>query len=61
MPSTKNSKMEYLDIPKQKITSWTLIDSLFVCPSIAEMMIGMMMKVVQTSIICTNMKNIHML
>jgi hypothetical protein len=53
--------MEYLDIPKQKITSWTLIDSLFVCPSIAEMMIGMMMKVIQTLTICTNMKNIHIL
>jgi hypothetical protein len=44
MPNTKKSKMEYLHIPKYKIMSWTLIDSLFVCPSIAEMMIGMMIK-----------------
>jgi hypothetical protein len=61
MPNTKKSKMEYLNIPKQIIMSWTLIDPLFVYPSIAEMMIGMMMTVIQTSTICTNMKNIHIL
>jgi hypothetical protein len=60
-PIQKKSKMECLNITKQKFMSWTLIDSLFVCPSIAEMMIGMMMKVIQTSTICTNMKNIHIL
>jgi hypothetical protein len=53
--------MEYLDIPKWNITSWTLINFFFVCHSIAEMMIGVMMKVMQTSIVCTNMKNIHIL
>jgi hypothetical protein len=53
--------MEYLDIPKRNITSWTMINFFFVCPSIAEMMIGVMMKVMQTSIVCTNMKNIHTL
>jgi hypothetical protein len=53
--------MEYLDIPKQNITSWTLINFFFVCPSIAEMIIGVMMKVMQTSILCRNMKNIHIL
>jgi hypothetical protein len=53
--------MEYLDIPKWNIASWTLIDFFFVCPFIAEMMIGLMMKVIQTSIVCTDMKNIHIL
>ncbi len=53
--------MEYLDIPKWNTTSWTLINFFFVCPSIAEMMIGVMMKVMQTEIVCTNMKNIHIL
>ncbi len=53
--------MEYLDIPKQEITSWTLINSLFVRPSITKMMIGMMMTVIQTLTMCTNMKNIHIL
>jgi hypothetical protein len=41
----KKIKMEYLDIPKLNITSWTLINFFFVRPSIAEMMIGVMMKV----------------
>ena len=53
--------MEYLDIPKRNITSWTLINFFFVCPSIAEMMIGVMMKVMSSLIVCTNMKNIHIL
>ncbi len=53
--------MEYLDIPKWNIMSWTLINFYFVCPSIAEMMIGVMMKVMLKSIVCTNMKNIHIL
>ncbi len=53
--------MEYLDIPKQNITSWTLISFFFVCPSNAEIMIGVIMKVMQTSIVCTHMKNIHIL
>ena len=56
---SENSKMEHLKIPKWNIMSWTLIN--FVCPSIAEMMIGVMIKVMQTSIVCTNMKNIHIL
>jgi hypothetical protein len=51
--------MEYPDIPKWNITSWTPINFFFVCPSIAEMMIGVMTKVMQTWIACTNMKNIH--
>jgi hypothetical protein len=45
----------------KKIMSWTLIISLFLCPSITEMTIGMMMKVIQASTICMNMKNIHIL
>ncbi len=53
--------MEYLDIPKWNITSWTLINFFFACPSIAEMMIGVMMKVMSSSIVCTNMENIHIL
>ncbi len=53
--------MEYLNIPKWNIMSWTLINFFFVCPSIAEMMIGVMMKVMQPSIVCTNMRNIHIL
>ncbi len=57
----KKSKMEYLDIPKCNIKSWTLLNFFFLHPSIAEMMIGVMMKVMQTSIVCTNMKNIHIL
>jgi hypothetical protein len=43
----------------KKNTSWTLIISLFLCPSITEMMIRMMMKVIQTSTICTNMEYSH--
>jgi hypothetical protein len=53
--------MQYFDIPKWNITSWTRIDFFFVCPSIAEMMNGGMMKVMQTLIVCTNMKNICIL
>jgi hypothetical protein len=53
--------MEYLNIPKWNIMSWTLINFLFVCPSIAEMIIGVMMKMMQTSIVCMNMRNIHIL
>ncbi len=53
--------MEYLDISKRNIMSWSLINFFFVCPSIAEMMIGVMMKVMSSLIVCTNMKNIHIL
>jgi hypothetical protein len=53
--------MEYLNIPKWNIISWTLINFFFISLSIAEMKIGVMMKVMQTSIVCTNMKNIHIL
>jgi hypothetical protein len=53
--------MEYLDIPKRNTTSWTLINFLFICPSIAEMMIGVVMKVMSSLIVCANMKNIHIL
>jgi hypothetical protein len=53
--------MGYLDGPKWNITSWTFNNFFFVCPSIAEMMIGVMMKAMQTLIVFTNMKNIHIL
>jgi hypothetical protein len=53
--------MEYLDIPKRNITSWTLINFFFVCLSIAEMMIEVMMKVMSSLKVCTNMKSIHIL
>ena len=46
----KNSKMDYLNIPKWNTMSLTLINFFFVCPSIAEMMIGVMMKVMSSSI-----------
>jgi hypothetical protein len=49
------------DIPKRNITSWTLIDFFFVCLFIAEMMIGVMMKMMLKIIVCTNMKNIYIL
>jgi hypothetical protein len=57
----KNSKMDYLNIPKWNTMSLTLINFFFVCPSIAEMMTGVMMKVMSGSIVYTNMKNIHIL
>jgi hypothetical protein len=60
-PQTKNSKMEYLDIPNLNIMSSTLINFLYVCPSITEMMIEVKMKVMSSSIVCTNTKNIHIL
>jgi hypothetical protein len=60
-PKRKIPKWNMSIFQNKKFTSWTLINSLFVCPSITEMTIGMMMKVIQTLTICTNMKNIHIL